>query len=358
MQHETSCVNAKVRAMNANSDAITNKARDVRINDPPTCTPFEIVHEGGLLRLRHYEPVAKSAGPPVMLVYSLIKRPYILDLVPTRSVVRSLLRQGFSVYLTDWLPPELADAGRGFDAYVNEDLARAVACVQRREGVEQISLIGCCFGGILCVIYAALHPATVKHLVPFASPFEMHPALVPGSVECVTAMYGNVPAWLIHAGLNAQVPARLNLPLYLAQDLGEPELVQSNLDSEPRFRTAIQKWMNSDVPLAGRVFREMMRDAYWNSQLAENRLRVGDQQVTLEHITCPVLNIAGVRDQLVPPESAAALIEHVGSREASNLVFPTGHLGLMVSLAAQRDLWPRIGNWLRTNGDQYANAAT
>ena len=318
-------------------------------DDPPAWTPFEIVDEGGLLRLRHYGSDAESSGlPPILLVYSLIKRPYILDLMPERSLVRNFLQQGFSVYLTDWLPPGFDDTRRGLDAYINGDLARAVECVRSRERVERISVVGCCFGGLLAVIYAALYPRSIQSLVPFALPFELRPPLGWETVDYVTRLYGNVPAWLIHAGLTAGTPSRANLPAYLAEDLGEPELARSAWEPQSPVERALQPWMNSDVPLAGGFFRDVMQDAYRHAELAQSQLRVGDRRVVLEQIRCPVLNIIGERDQLVPPESTVSLIERVGSRDASNLLFPTGHLGLMVSLAAQQTLWPRVGAWLRS----------
>src|SRR6185503_16777115 len=53
--------------------------------DPPATTAFGISYQGVLLRLRHYEPDAQRSGPPVLLVHSLFKRPYVLDLLPDRS---------------------------------------------------------------------------------------------------------------------------------------------------------------------------------------------------------------------------------------------------------------------------------
>jgi len=37
----------------------------------------------------------------------------------------------------------------------------------------------------------------------------------------------------------------------------------------------------------------------------------------------------------------------VGSGDARNLLFPTGHVGAVVSTAAHKQLWPRVGQWLR-----------
>jgi len=258
------------------------------------------------------------------------------------------LEQGFSVYLTDWLPPSAADADRGLDAYVNRDLARAVDVIRGREGVERVSLIGCCFGGLLATIYAALYPARVLHLVTSASPFEMRPP-VPGAVlETLVGVYRNVPTWWLHAALSARVPSPLHLAFYLAQDLGEPDLEPWHWGALPPVQLALQRWTHSDVAVTGRVFCEIMRDVYERRQLATGELFVGGRRVAIEQIRCPVLNIAGERDQLVSPASTAALVERVGSGDAHNLVYPAGHLGLLVGLAAHEELWPRVGVWLKS----------
>ena len=47
--------------------------------DPPGVTPYEIVYEGGKVKLRHYAAQGKkSHRTPLVFVYALIKRPFIL----------------------------------------------------------------------------------------------------------------------------------------------------------------------------------------------------------------------------------------------------------------------------------------
>src|SRR5882762_8994844 len=90
--------------------------RTLARNDFSPCTPSRIAYEGGKLRLRHYAPVEPLHSIPILLVYALTKRAFILDLAPDRSVVQSLVQHGFHVYLTDWIPPEDCDSSRGLDA--------------------------------------------------------------------------------------------------------------------------------------------------------------------------------------------------------------------------------------------------
>jgi hypothetical protein len=111
--------------------------------DPPGVTPYEAVYEGGKVKLRHYLAQGKkSHRTPLVFVYALIKRPFILGLYPGRSVMANLTRQGFDVYMVEWIPPARADSWRGFDAYVNQDLANAVRAVQSLTGASKINFAG------------------------------------------------------------------------------------------------------------------------------------------------------------------------------------------------------------------------
>src|SRR5215217_1348727 len=76
--------------------------------DPPETgrTPREVVWRRNKSRLYRYAPgQEKEHAVPVILVYALILRPYILDLVPNNSLVEQLLGEGFDVYMLDWGVP-------------------------------------------------------------------------------------------------------------------------------------------------------------------------------------------------------------------------------------------------------------
>ena len=148
-----------------------------------------------------------------------------------------LTRQGFAVYLTDWVPPLYEDRRRGFEAYVNHDLAEVVRVVQQRTGVPHVSLLGYSLGGLLGIVYTALHPTAVKNLLTLMPPLDFGSGVVPWYTSVyslqptilhrILAFYGNCPAWLIRAAITVMVPSRLSLPLFLRQDLREPALAQA-----------------------------------------------------------------------------------------------------------------------------------
>ncbi len=327
--------------------------------DPPPTTPFEVVTEHGKLRLRYYRAQGNPQPTPVLLVYALVKRPFILDFQPGRSVVEALTHQGFSVYLTDWIPPAPEDAWRGFDAYVNNDLVHAVRLICKREGVAQVSLLGYCLGGLLGAMYTALYPDTVKNYIALALPLDMSVRDIALSTlvnafdletaTLITKTYGNCPAWMIHAGFTAMAPVHHAVGKYV--DLYRRKAREDYTVTFDLF----ERWLHSDVPLAGQLFQELSNDIFRYNRLMRGQLYVGGLLVSMQRITCPVLNIIGAYDDVVHPNASLPLRALIGSRDAQNLVFSAGHMGLAVSSAAHKKLWPQVGRWLTSH--EYTGAS-
>src|SRR5436309_7393470 len=132
-------------------------------------TPHEIVHEARLYRLLHYRPmVSKTARTPILFVYALINRSYILDLQPDKSWIRNLLSQGLDIYLIDWKTPAQVDKYVSFDDYVNNYIDDCVEFVRRKTSVNKITLHGYCMGATMSVIYSTLHEDKVRNLTTIA----------------------------------------------------------------------------------------------------------------------------------------------------------------------------------------------
>ncbi|HJZ62384.1 MAG TPA: alpha/beta fold hydrolase, partial [Miltoncostaeaceae bacterium] len=100
--------------------------------------------------LFRYRPIAPRAhATPVLLVYALINKPYILDLRPENSFVRHLLGHGYDVFLIDWGTPGWEDRGTTLDELVGEHLPKAVARMERAGAGGEYTLFGYCMGGTM-----------------------------------------------------------------------------------------------------------------------------------------------------------------------------------------------------------------
>jgi polyhydroxyalkanoate synthase subunit PhaC len=321
------------------------------MSDPPPATRSRVIYESGLVRLRHYEARGENKKRvPLLLIYSLIKRPFILDLQPGRSVVEYLVKQGFDVYLIDWIPPRAGDKDHGFDEYVNTDIANAVRAIQIYTGIEQISILGYCFGALLGLMYSALHSGNVKNLVTLTIPLDTSPRKLPiehltaamtsRSAQMIVDMYGNAPAWMMYSFFNTLAPTHHLLDKFVGA-------YRTN-SKRPGYLdtfTLFERWLHSDVPMAGRLFLETS-EMWRENSLLKGTMKIGESIADLARVTMPLLNVIGDHDDIVNPMSSEPLPELVSSEDKQNLHYPTGHMGAAISADSLKRLWPQITNWL------------
>ena len=325
-------------------------------------TPNEIVYREGKLTLRHYFP--KRDGPftnpllnrqfptPLLMVYALVNRPYILDLLPGRSVVEYFLNSGIDVYLVDWGVPDDEDCDLGLKDYINGYLNRCVGQVKTLTGSSKISLFGYCQGGTFATIYTALYPEDVKNLVLLAAPIDFKTEGLLNlwsrkeyfDLDKLVDVYGNIPASIINGAFAMLRPVQNFMDKYVqfGWDIMEGK---TNEESIEHFM-AMEKWLSEGIPQAGEAFREFIKDLYQDNLLIQNRMKVGEKAVDLKKISCSLMNILAAKDHIIPPESGEPLNRVVASNDKEVINFPSGHVGLSVGKRAQTDLWPKVINWV------------
>jgi polyhydroxyalkanoate synthase subunit PhaC len=293
-----------------------------------------------------------TAKVPILIVYALVNRPYMVDLQSDRSLVANLLAQGEDVYLIDWGYPDRADRWLTLDDYINGYIARSVDAVARHADVEQINVLGICQGGAFSLCFAAMHPEKVKNLITMVTPVDFH---TPDNMlsqwtqnmdaDLFVDTLGNVPADLMNWCYLTLKPVRLNQQKYI----GLVDILDDKTELENFLR--MEKWIFDSPDQAGEAFRQFIKDFYQGNKLIKGGLKIGDRDVRLRDITMPVLNIFAEQDHLVPPAASRVLGDHVGTKDYTQLAFKGGHIGIYVSGRAQREVPPAIHGWLAERAD-------
>ena len=67
---------------------------------------------------------------------------------------------------------------------------------------------------------------------------------------------------------------------------------------------AIEVWLYDSRPISGKVYSEIIAKIYHENHLIKGKMYVGKKLVNLENLKMPVLNIVGLNDDLVPPDSS------------------------------------------------------
>lgn len=336
------------RIRNIFYDTFLSASRSLEpIRDSVNRTPSEEITMKGRFNLLHYKsPVKKKYKTPVLVVYSLINRHYILDLVPESSVVNSLLRQGLDVYATDWGTPDSSYKDLTLEDYAHEYVENAVDKIKEITGSSQVSLLGYCWGGIFSLIYSSIHPENVKNLILHATPVDLgHTRDVIENwtkhtdADTLVKTFGNVPVGFLNTAFLLRNPVDVALKYY--RFFSEPKSIEEIIQF-----FSIEAWLYDSVPIIGQVYKEIINQVYKKNLLIQNKMKVGKNTIDLKKISMPFLNLVGEKDDLVSPASSKSVMGLVSSTDKKMIEFPTGHVGLCVSQAAHEKLWPEVGRWL------------
>jgi polyhydroxyalkanoate synthase subunit PhaC len=316
-------------------------------------TPKDVVWQRGRSQLWHYRNDNVRYAPPLLVVFSLISRSFILDLTPGNSFVEQLLAAGFDVYLIDWGEPDERDAQNRLEDYVDDYIPAAVQRVLELSGCAEINLFGYCFGGDLTLLYAAHHPdAPVRSLTVLATPADftqMGPLAdifrVGGlDVDDVLDDDGNVPPQVVVQGFRTLKPtAEVSRYVTLWERLWSDEYVASY--------QAMTGWSDDHVPFPGAAARETVQMLVRDNGMVTDRLVVGGDPVHLSDVRMPFLTVRADRDHIVPADASAPLIDLVGSADKHELSLNAGHMGLVVGRTAAKTTVPRIIEFLQKRSD-------
>ena len=302
-------------------------------------TPRETVYSEGPHRLYRY-PSSRDEARPLLLVYSLINRPYIFDLRPGRSLIEYLCNSGFDVYLLDWgsPPPEMGQAH--LTDLVCETLRRCVRKVQRLHRQKQIDMLGYCMGATFAALYTAYRPADVSKLV------------------LLTPILGRTEKGLLQKIAQAQ---DINREM-LAGQLISGRLLKNFFNSvkpatalkkerdfwknhsDEQFLNhflPVEKWSNDTPDVSAQVFFEFLDSVLYREDLLKQRFELGSYTFDFAQVRCPVFAVAAQKDWIIPAESLQVGERIFTQAPYTPYLIQGGHIGLVVGRSA-KSLWTEL----------------
>ena len=315
-------------------------------------SPKDVVWQRGKVQLFRYRSDSRCFSPPILLVMSLVSKPYVLDLRPNNSFIEALLRRGHDVYMLDWGTPDAADAANSLETYCDELIPFAAVVAMRTSRARGVHVFGYCLGGLMALVFAGGHPEIpLRSLSLLATPVDMREM---GSIPMLLSQEsalpddfldetGNVPSQTVVRGVSSlAVTGKVAAYATLLENLDNSEFLAAH--------QAMHGWANDHIPFPGSTFRQITDWLVKDNQLAENRLVTGCGPVDLGAIECPVLNIVGERDHMVGPEANSPISKHIPHAETMSL--PAGHAGLIIGSRAHRTYIPAMAEWIERHSDR------
>jgi polyhydroxyalkanoate synthase len=344
-----------LKMMNGSTLLQQVKDDDVQIGT----TPKREVFRQDKTVLYHYEPTApQSVDVPVLVVYGLVGRYTMADLQEDRSLIRNMLLQGVDLYVVDWGNPSRTDRWLRLEDYIDGYLDECVEFICRQHKVDRVTLLGICEGGVFTICYAALRPERVANLILTITPVDFHPetdaerlshglinlwtrSLAPEDIDRLIEANGNLPGELMSVMFSMMTPlsalTKYNLDL---MDVADDEKKLLNF-------LRMEKWLADRPDHPGEAAKQWLKDLYQDNKLIKGEFELAGRRVDLKNIRMPVLNVFAQDDHIIPPKSAQALREHVGTGDYTEIALPGGHVGVFVSGKSQGILGKGIVEWLK-----------
>jgi polyhydroxyalkanoate synthase len=274
--------------------------------------------------------------------------------------------RGFKVYMVDWGTPTRAHARLRLQDYADRMMNQAINEVLKHSGAKQVSLMGWCMGGLLCLMQAGLkRDARIANIVTVASPIDTRQGsgVIAGMGRAI-----NTPAKLLRKLTDFRLlnidPQIMHIPGWMTTlmfKMTDPigsvttywDLLMGLWDREfVETHSTTADYLNNMLAYPAGVMQDMLVRVTVDNKLAKGEIRLGTKVSRFANIEAPLYVFAGKGDALVSPSTARAVIDLVSSTDKRFEVAPGGHMGVILGSKARENVWKSSADWLAVRSSQ------
>ncbi len=274
-------------------------------------TPGVVVFRNRLIELIQYLPQTPSVHPePVLIVSAWIMKYYILDLSPDHSLIRYLVRAGFTVFAISWVNPGPDERDLSMEDYLQMGILDAMAVIGTIVPRARIHATGYCLGGtLLAMAGAALARERAHNLASIT--------LFAAQVDFEEA--GELTLFIDHSqvALMEDMMAAQGF-LETRQMSGAFQMLRSNdliwsrtlrdyLLGQRAPMTDLMAWNADATRMPYRMHSDYLRRLFLGNDLTAGRCRVGGRAVSLGDIDVDLFAVSAHGDHIAPWRSVYKL---------------------------------------------------
>lgn len=298
-------------------------------------TPGKVIFRNRLLEIIHYTPTTEKVHSiPLLIVTPWINKFYILDLTAKKSMVKYLVDQGFSVFVTSWKNPTEDMSEVSFDDYLNEGVREAVQVVKDFCQVPKIHLTGYCIGGTLVAAYMAwanrhYGPEKVSvsdwslftTLTDFSHPGDVEVFIDESSVRALEE--GMAKKGYLDGGEMASAFRMLR-----SNSLVWHYWVHSYLYGETLPPFDVLYWNMDTTRMPYRMHSYYLQEMYLNNNLVKrDKLVISGEPIDLQCIVQPLYSVTAQDDHIAPWTQCYKIRKYLNEKAPVRFVLSTsGHI--------------------------------
>ena len=311
-------------------------------------TPGKVIFQNELMQLLQYNPSTPTVCQrPFLFVSPWINKYYIMDMRPKNSMVKWMVDQGFTVFMTSWINPDERLAHKTFDDYLLS-CVEAMDAIEQATGEREINAAGYCLGGTLLLStlawLAAKNDQRVKSAICFACMTDFSD---PGELEVF------IDEELI-ALLEKQMGERGYLDgsqmagvfsMLRANDLIWYFVVNNYLLGNDPYPFDLLYWNSDSTRMPRDMHSFYVRNMYQKNLLREpGGITLAGAPVDLRQIKNPVCFLSAYEDHIAPWTSTYAGTQLVGG-PVKFVLSGSGHIAGVINPASS----DKYGYWLNPN---------
>ena len=218
-----------------------------------------------------------------------------MDLNPQKSIVRNLLSNNLDVYLLDWGYPSIEvtkvdqhtdDNSNNNNDYDNNNLSLddyisyvddAIQIIKNKTGLDRIPILGYCWGGLIALIYTALHNDNIKNLSLMATRVDFgkdNTILANWSkaidIDKMMNEFGHMSGQLLDTLFLMRNPPRYTFDKYLKlfKRIDDKKFAKTFFD--------VESWLYNTPSIPGNIYSQIINDCYKNNLLIQPARTAGN----------------------------------------------------------------------------------
>jgi polyhydroxyalkanoate synthase len=311
----------------------------------PQESAFEVVLARPGLRLRRYRMGAAN-GPPLLIVPAPIKRPYIWDISPERSVVRRVIEHKVEVYLVEWTEP--GTGSPGLADYSGPMLDACFAAIADLSACHKVFLAGHSLGGVFAALHSAYRPEQVAGLALIDVP--LHFPLAAGTSRKLRETDAGSSPRLPGSFLSLTSAIAAPGTFYISRYLDCIASMASHEQMATHWR--VERWTMDELPMSRRLFDDVVERLYGQDSFMRGELAIDGKPLHPRNIKAPLLSVYQPSSASIQSDAVLAFHRAAGSADKELVPYcgdvgvALQHVGPLVGENAFRQVWPRVFNWL------------
>jgi polyhydroxyalkanoate synthase len=296
-------------------------------------SPGSVVFKNEMFELFQYKPATQEVyRRPLLLVPPQVNKFYVLDLSPSKSIVRYLVDNGLQVFAISWRNPTPKQREWGFAAY-DRGILEAIDAVRAITESPDVNIVGSCLGGMTLATLlghlAALGDRRIDAVTFLVTVLDTSVESTMGLFATKETVAAAREASRLRGVVEGQEMARMFAWLR-PNDLIWNYWVNNYLIGKDPAAFDVLYWNNDTTHLPAKLHGDLLDLFETNAFAHPGSLEVLGTPIDLSNATNDAYIVAGITDHITPWQGCYATTQLLGGK-VTFILSNSGHIQALLN---------------------------